>query len=49
MNIDGTRLLRLTRDSAEDVAPHWSPDEAKIVFSSNREGEFAVYELTAPR
>jgi len=47
MNADGTGLLRLTRDAADDGAPHWSPDETKIVFSSNRDGRFALYELAA--
>ena len=45
MNADGTGLLRLTRDPAEDTQPAWSPDGKKIVFSSNRGGKFGIYEL----
>jgi TolB protein len=49
MNADGTGLLRLTRDPADDITPRWSPDETKLIFSSNRGGKFALYELAVPQ
>ena len=32
MNADGTDLVRLTNNLANDVQPSWSPDNKKIVF-----------------
>lgn len=43
MNVDGTRVQRLTFDPTEDTEPTWSPNRQQIAFASNREGEFAVY------
>jgi TolB protein len=37
--------LRLTDDSAADVAPVWSPDGRRIAFLSDRGGAWAVYVL----
>ncbi len=48
MNSDGSGLLRLTRNSAEDITPGWSSDGKNIIFSSNRSGKFAIYEVAAP-
>lgn len=45
MYLDGQNVLRLTRNSAEDLWPRWSPDGRRILFSSNRSGKFALYEL----
>ena len=45
MHSDGSGLLRLTRDRAEDAYPSWSTDGKRIIFSSNRRGKFAIYEL----
>lgn len=36
MNANGTNRVNLTRNSADDVEPHWSSDGHKIVFASNR-------------
>jgi TolB protein len=33
---DGTGLVRLTRSEASDVSPAWSPDGARIAFTSDR-------------
>ncbi len=45
MNADGRNLIRLTRNTAEDVTPQFSKDGKRIIFSSNRKGKFAIYEL----
>ena len=34
MNADGTDLVRLTNNLANDVQPSWSPDGTKIAFNS---------------
>jgi eukaryotic-like serine/threonine-protein kinase len=36
--------LRFTSDAAEERAPVWSPDGARIVFASNRSGQLDIYE-----
>jgi dipeptidyl aminopeptidase/acylaminoacyl peptidase len=41
MNPDGTGVTQLTDSPGFDVAPAWSPDGSKIVFSSERDGIFA--------
>jgi eukaryotic-like serine/threonine-protein kinase len=38
---------RLTSDRAEDVAPAWSRDGARIAFASNRSGHFDLYQKGA--
>ncbi len=37
MNADGSDVQRLTDAAGRDVEPHWSPDGATIVFSSERD------------
>ena len=34
---------RLTFDKGTEIVPEWSPDGAKIYFSSNRSGVFSIY------
>ncbi len=34
---------RLTFDPSDDLAPVWSPDNAALVFSSNRKGRYDLY------
>lgn len=36
-NGDGSGLVNVTNDPAEDLTPAWSPDGTKIVFASDRE------------
>jgi hypothetical protein len=36
MNADGTGQVRVTRNSAFDTVPAWSPDSRQIAFASNR-------------
>ncbi|NDJ76003.1 MAG: hypothetical protein GYB65_07065 [Chloroflexi bacterium] len=40
-------VQRLTSDSAQDIAPDWSPDGSQIVFSSNRGGSYGLYVVAA--
>jgi TolB protein len=44
MNPDGTTVFSVTRKGAENIAPQFSVDGKKIVFSSNRNGKLAIYE-----
>jgi len=48
MNSDGTGVVRVTRNAADDTQPHWSAAGRHIVFSSNRNGKFALYQIQAP-
>ena len=40
MNADGTNPINLTNHPAADTQPDWSPDGLRIVFSSNRDGDW---------
>ncbi len=46
MYYTGSSLVRITRNAATDIFPHWSPDGTRIIFSSNRNGKFALYEIS---
>jgi Tol biopolymer transport system component len=41
--IEGSRIKRLTFDSAQDRSPVWSPDGTRIVFHSMRTGRGDLY------
>lgn len=41
MNTDGSGLLQLTDDAANDEAPNWSPNNSRIVFQSDRDNLFS--------
>ncbi len=43
MNSDGTGPQNLSANSGDDREPCFSPDGSKIVFSSNRDGNWEIY------
>ena len=44
---EGIHRSRLTFDPADDRYPVWSPDGARVAFSSNRSGSYDLYEKAA--
>lgn len=48
VNADGSGLLRVTRDPADDLSPEWSADGNRLMFVSNRDGKYAIYEVEFP-
>jgi TolB protein len=46
---NGHNVTRLTHDDANHLYPSWSPDDQKIVFSSNRVGDqnYEIYVMNA--
>ena len=42
---NGTGLKRLTNNAVDDYAPAFSPDGARIVFVSNRPGNYELYSM----
>jgi WD40 repeat protein len=47
MNADGSDQRRLTDDPAYDHLPNWSPDGERIVFTTDRSGDFKTYVMNA--
>jgi WD40 repeat protein len=43
---DGADPVRLTNNNAADADPAWSPDGARIVFTSTRDGTRAIYVMS---
>jgi TolB protein len=41
--VDGTSVIQLTNDPADDVQPCFSADGTKIVFASSRSGSWDIY------
>ncbi len=44
MDIDGSNPKPIAQTDFDERKPVWSPDGSKILFSSNRDGKFALYE-----
>ncbi len=40
-------VVQLTKNSADDIHPDWSPDGSKIVFASNRSGNYDIYVMNS--
>lgn len=47
MNADGSGIVKVTDNSANDRYPAWSPDGAKIAFESTRDGNPEIYVMSA--
>lgn len=47
MNPDGSNVVRLTNSTASDTPASWSPDGAKIGFTSDRDGNSEIYSMNA--
>jgi Tol biopolymer transport system component len=47
MNPDGTNQTNLTNNAAIDTSPKYSPDGLKIIFSTNRDGNYEIYRMNA--
>lgn len=45
MNIDGSNVINLTNNPADDRFPSWSPDGSNITFTSNRSGNSEIYTM----
>jgi len=46
MKADGSQVVQLTDNQADDRYPAWSPDGEKIAFTSDREGNYEIYTMT---
>jgi TolB protein len=44
---DGSNLVRLTDDPADDYTPAWSPDGRQIAFYSERDGNYEIYVMNS--
>jgi Tol biopolymer transport system component len=47
MNADGSRLTSIGWWSRKAESPSWSPDGSRIVFGSNRDGNWEIYVTNA--
>jgi Tol biopolymer transport system component len=47
MEPDGSALVRLTSNRADDFHPSWSPDGTRLAFTSERDGNRELYVMNA--
>jgi serine/threonine protein kinase/Tol biopolymer transport system component len=47
MDSDGSHLVNLTNNLAEDKHPTWSSDGSQIAFTSNRDGDMEIFVMGA--
>jgi hypothetical protein len=47
INQDGSGLVNLTNNPADDVYPAWSPDGSRVAFVSGRDGNYEIYVMNA--
>lgn len=47
IGVDGTDLMRLTDDPANDSRPSWSPDGSSIAFDSDRDGDREIFVMNS--
>ena len=45
MSADGTDLQRLTTDLGVDTEPSWGPGGTRVIFASDRDGDFDIYAM----
>jgi hypothetical protein len=43
--VGGDRVVQLTDNDTDDLAPAWSPDGTRLAFASNRGGDWDIYVL----
>src|SRR4051794_2724000 len=47
MKSDGTNQKRLTKNTADDTRPAWSPNGKKVAFTTDRNGNNEIYVMNA--
>jgi TolB protein len=47
MNIDGSDVQQLTKDSSNESYPTWQTGGKKIIYTSNRDGNEELYQMNA--
>jgi len=45
MHADGSNITELTKNSAKNYSPAWSPDGERIAFVSERNGTPAIFSM----
>ena len=43
MNVDGSNQTNISNHGGDDQYPRWFPNGTRIVFSSNRTGDYEIY------
>jgi hypothetical protein len=46
LNIADKSITRLTSDEYNDINPAWHPDSSRIIFTSDRDGSYNLYECS---